>query len=58
MAKLVPPGTVLISESGIGKSEDLTFVKTCGAQAVLVGESLMRETSQLKAVYALFGEDG
>ncbi|RIV00125.1 indole-3-glycerol phosphate synthase TrpC [Bacillus licheniformis] len=58
MAKLVPPGTVLISESGIGKSEDLTFVKTCGAQAVLVGESLMRETSQLKAVYALFEEDG
>ncbi|MCY7965723.1 indole-3-glycerol phosphate synthase TrpC [Bacillus haynesii] len=58
MAKLVPSGTVLISESGIGKSEDLAFVKTCGAQAVLVGESLMREPSQLKAVHALFGENG
>ncbi|MCY7849306.1 indole-3-glycerol phosphate synthase TrpC [Bacillus haynesii] len=58
MAKLVPSGTVLISESGIGKSEDLAFVKACGAQAVLVGESLMREPSQLKAVHALFGENG
>lgn len=58
MAKLVPSGTVLISESGIGRSEDLAFVKACGAQAVLVGESLMREPSQLKAVHALFGENG
>ncbi|MCY8223680.1 indole-3-glycerol phosphate synthase TrpC [Bacillus haynesii] len=58
MAKLVPSGTVLISESGIGRLEDLAFVKACGAQAVLVGESLMREPSQLKAVHALFGENG
>ncbi|GIN78795.1 MULTISPECIES: indole-3-glycerol phosphate synthase TrpC [Bacillus] len=58
MAKLVPSGTVLISESGIGQSEDLAFVKACGARAVLVGESLMREPSQLKAVHALFGENG
>lgn len=58
MAKLVPSGTVLISESGIGKPEDLAFVKACGARAVLVGESLMREPSQLKAVHALFGENG
>lgn len=58
MAKLVPSGSVLISESGIGQSEDLAFVKACGARAVLVGESLMREPSQLKAVHALFGENG
>jgi len=58
IAKLVPSGTVLISESGIGQSEDLAFVKACGARAVLVGESLMREPSQLKAVHALFGENG
>ncbi|MPQ24889.1 indole-3-glycerol phosphate synthase TrpC [Bacillus paralicheniformis] len=58
MAKLVPSGTVLISESGIGQSEDLAFVKACGARAVLVGESLMKEPSQLKAVHALFGENG
>jgi len=58
MAKLVPSGSVLISESGIGQSEDLAFVKACGARAVLVGEWLMREPSQLKAVHALFGENG
>ena len=58
MAKLVPSGSVLISESGIGQSEDLAFVKACGARAVLVGESLMREPSQLEAVHALFGENG
>ncbi|KAA6482485.1 indole-3-glycerol phosphate synthase TrpC [Bacillus swezeyi] len=56
IAKMVPDGTVLVSESGIGRKEDLSFAKACGAQAVLVGESLMREPSQLNAVHALFGE--
>ncbi|MDA7025639.1 indole-3-glycerol phosphate synthase TrpC [Bacillus sp. CLL-7-23] len=56
IAKLVPDGTILISESGIGKKEDLILVKNCGAQAVLVGESLMREPSQQIAINQLFGE--
>lgn len=58
IARMIPDGTVLVSESGIGKKEDLCFVKKCGARAVLVGESLMREASQQKAIHALFGETG
>lgn len=58
IARMIPDGTVLVSESGIGKKEDLCFVKKYGARAVLVGESLMREASRQKAIHALFGETG
>ncbi|MEK4269607.1 MULTISPECIES: indole-3-glycerol phosphate synthase TrpC [Bacillus] len=57
IAAMIPEGAVLVSESGIGKTEDLSFVKNCGAKAVLVGESLMKEPSQQQAVHALFGEE-
>ncbi|USY49687.1 indole-3-glycerol phosphate synthase TrpC [Bacillus altitudinis] len=56
IAPLVPKDVLLVSESGIKTFDDLTFVKQHGANAVLVGESLMREQSQEKAVQALFGE--
>ncbi|OLP64991.1 Indole-3-glycerol phosphate synthase [Bacillus pumilus] len=56
IAPLVPKDVLLVSESGIQTFDDLTFVKDHGARAVLVGESLMREQSQEKAVMTLFGE--
>lgn len=56
IAPLVPKDVLLVSESGIQTFDDLTFVKKHGASAVLVGESLMREPSQEKAVQTLFGE--
>ncbi|MCX2885391.1 indole-3-glycerol phosphate synthase TrpC [Bacillus velezensis] len=56
IAQLVPDGCLLVSESGIGSLADLQFVNKHGAQAVLVGESLMREDSQQKAIRGLFGE--
>ncbi|MCE4147609.1 MULTISPECIES: indole-3-glycerol phosphate synthase TrpC [Bacillus amyloliquefaciens group] len=56
IAQLVPDGCLLVSESGIGSLADLQFVNKHGAQAVLVGESLMREDSQQKAISGLFGE--
>lgn len=56
IAPLVPKDVLLVSESGIQTFDDLTFVKKHGASAVLVGESLMREQSQEKAVQTLFGE--
>ncbi|MBY8913686.1 indole-3-glycerol phosphate synthase TrpC [Bacillus sp. YC2] len=56
IAALVPDGCLLISESGIGSLEDLQFVKEHGAQAVLIGESLMRQDSQQQAIRRLFGE--
>ncbi|WP_185183815.1 indole-3-glycerol phosphate synthase TrpC [Bacillus subtilis] len=56
IASLVPKESLLVSESGIGSLEHLTFVNEYGARAVLIGESLMRQTSQRKAIHALFRE--
>jgi indole-3-glycerol phosphate synthase len=39
---LAPPGSVLVSESGINSREDMLFLANSGAHAVLIGESLMR----------------
>lgn len=38
----VPPGVLVVSESGIGEPEQLVRLEGRGVQAVLVGESLMR----------------
>jgi indole-3-glycerol phosphate synthase len=42
LARLVPPDRTLVSESGISSAADVAKVLAAGAQAVLVGESLMR----------------
>jgi len=45
IAPLLPPGTVLVAESGIRSAEDVKLLGAVGAHAVLVGEQLMRATS-------------
>ncbi len=42
LSEEVPNDTVLVSESGIKTVEDVLRVKSCGVDAVLVGEALMR----------------
>lgn len=42
LAKLIPSGKVIVSESGIKDNGDMKMVRSCGADAVLVGETLMR----------------
>jgi len=39
-----------VSESGIYTREDLDFVQDCGASAVLVGESLIKQQNIEEAV--------
>jgi len=39
---LIPPGPVVVSESGFSTAADVRRVVTAGAHAVLVGEALMR----------------
>lgn len=56
MAVTVPKDTILVSESGIHTNEDLQLVQQYGANAVLVGESLMRKADQTLAIKQLFGE--
>ncbi|MTH52170.1 indole-3-glycerol phosphate synthase TrpC [Bacillus mangrovi] len=53
---LVPEDSLLVSESGIHTPEDIETVRRFGADAVLVGEALMREQDQEQAVRSLFGE--
>ena len=56
LAPQVPPGRLLVSESGIWTHEDLRRVADAGVQAVLVGESLMRQPDVAGALRALRGE--
>ncbi len=42
LIKMVPPGKTIVSESGIMTADDARFVHSLGADAVLVGESLMK----------------
>ena len=42
LAELVPYDAVLVSESGMKNGADIREVKEYGADAVLIGETLMR----------------
>ncbi|HEX3017499.1 MAG TPA: indole-3-glycerol phosphate synthase TrpC [Caproicibacter sp.] len=42
LAKLVPPECVLVSESGVTSHADMEAAQKAGADAVLIGETLMR----------------
>ena len=55
LAKLAPPGALLVTESGIFTPEDTARLERAGAKAMLVGESLMREPDVVAATRALLG---
>lgn len=48
-------GRILVAESGINKRGDVERLERCGAQAILVGESLMRATNLESKVAELLG---
>ena len=52
----VPPDVVLVSESGICKREDVSMLGNKGVDAVLVGESLLRQEDPGAGVSDLAGE--
>jgi len=51
----VPKGTVLVGESGIHGPDDVQAMAAAGADAILVGESLMRAESPQAALTTLVG---
>ncbi len=55
LSRLVPDRCVLVSESGISTREHMEFLKRCGADAVLVGETLMRSGDVKKSLAELKG---
>jgi indole-3-glycerol phosphate synthase len=56
LAKMVPEGRHLVSESGIFGHDDLQRLSRCGVNSFLVGESLMRQEDVERATRILLGE--
>lgn len=56
LAGLIPPDVVLVSESGIRTPDDVARVGAAGADAVLVGESLLRQADPGSGVAELAGQ--
>ena len=46
LRELIPPDTLFVSESGVKTPEDTAALRAIGADAVLVGETLMRATDK------------
>jgi indole-3-glycerol phosphate synthase len=55
LARLAPPGRLLVSESGIATRADIDRLAAHGIRAFLVGESLMRQDDIEAALGALIG---
>ena len=55
IAKAIAPETLIVSESGLARHEDVLTVQKAGASAILVGETLMRSgvDGALQAIAAL-----
>lgn len=51
----MPPGAVVVSESGIARAEQVAALEREGVAAVLVGEALMRAPSPGEALATLLG---
>ena len=55
LALAIPPGALLVTESGIATPDDAARLERSGARAMLVGESLMRQADVTAATRALLG---
>ncbi|HMO42095.1 MAG TPA: indole-3-glycerol phosphate synthase TrpC, partial [Phenylobacterium sp.] len=53
LAPLKPAGALLVAESGIAGPDDARRLADCGARAMLVGESLMRQADVAEATRRL-----
>lgn len=57
LAPLVPEGTILVSESGIGGNDDIRRLQKVGIKAFLVGEFLSRSPDREKALKSLRNQE-
>ena len=56
LRELVPPEIVFVSESGVQSADDVKKIRALGADAVLVGEVLMRAVDKKSKLAELKGE--
>lgn len=54
----LPPGTLVVAESGYERREELSGLERAGAAGVLIGEALMRADDPETAVRGLIGAEG
>lgn len=50
LIKYIPKNTVVVSESGIKISEDIGYLKSLGVNAVLIGETFMRNIDKVRNI--------
>ncbi|HEY3932583.1 MAG TPA: indole-3-glycerol phosphate synthase TrpC [Verrucomicrobiae bacterium] len=55
LAKKIDAGKILVAESGIYTRTDVERLKKCGAKAILVGESLLRDGNIQSKIQELIG---
>ena len=55
LREMIPPEVIFVSESGVKGSEDVAALREIGANAVLVGETLMRAEDKTKMLAKLRG---
>jgi len=55
LRKLVPPDVLFVSESGVSMPADIIKLREIGADAVLIGESLMRSSDKKSEISRLRG---
>ncbi|WP_409346615.1 indole-3-glycerol phosphate synthase TrpC [Paenibacillus sp. MBLB4367] len=50
---MIPKGKTIVSESGISRPEEIAYLSSVGAHAVLIGEHFMRQPEVTQAVHDL-----
>jgi len=50
LMKCIPKDTIVVSESGIKTPEDIRYLRSLGVNAVLIGETFMRNIDDIKEV--------
>lgn len=56
LREMIPHGVLFVSESGVGNAGDVAKLREIGADAVLIGETLMRATDKKAKLAELRGE--
>jgi indole-3-glycerol phosphate synthase len=52
---VIPPGKIVVSESGINSRDDIRLLASAGAQAFLIGEALVKEADPAAKLRELMG---